>query len=199
LLLRQNAGESGKEGKGMRIKRRRLQRQDNVPADVEDSESEEKDSGPTGPVQKLKFQFECVVGFQRYKVQKAWIVPNTRSTLVVFPAPWKPGEWSVIHLATNYAVVPSAPSKAYALKLCRLILPYLDIPKLTRNFWDLAREAIPEKVQHFINHVWRADYTLEEIPTVKQWYKSGLKNSHQKFDPNRSRGKIKVKKAKRRR
>lgn len=186
MFIRPDSGRSDKESSSMRIQRKlRL---------ADGSNGRRKTPAPApGPAEtavKL-FPWELRVGFQTYRVNKSWIIKGTREQLAILQAHWRDSEWAVVHHPTGVAVIPSAPSREYALKLLGFVLPRLDLARLQRGFWNDAVGSIPDDVVAYLNHVWRASYSLEEIPTVEQWQKSGLKNSHQKV--NGSRGKIKVK------
>jgi hypothetical protein len=179
----------------MRIVRRRLFKTDS-PEAVESSQAEDTRRKDDGPPKKVKFSFLIKHGLrQPFPIREAWYVPGTQQTIVVCQLPVDVGgEWIVAHLGTNYIIL-SAPSKAYAFRLMELILPRCNLPLWIRGFWDGVKEAMGETVHGYLHHVWRAGYEIGELPTVKQWLKSGLKNSHKKFNP--CHGKMTVKKRKR--
>lgn len=137
--------------------------------------------------------FDCKVGYQTYRVEEAWTVPGTRKKLAAILCPWS-GEWAVIDRQSNRAIIHGSPSRKYALKLMARIMPRLNLERLLRGLWNDSRDAIPEEVLGYLQHVWLVSYSMDELPTVKQWQKSGLKNSHQKLNP--CRGKMMVKRRK---
>lgn len=183
----------------MRVKRK-LQCSPNIhfPAAVNGSAFQTNgkiESSQSEGLKQLKRPFVCRVGAGLHTIKKAWFVPHTRQTIVTFESPWRQGEWVAVHFESNYGIVFGAPSRRYILRLMELILPRMNLAKCIRGFWDDAKDALGETISGYLQHVWRAEYDINELPTVKQWLRSGLKNSHQKWTP--CRGRMMVRKAKR--
>lgn len=180
----------------MRIRRRLLDSK-NHSADDEGKATQSPRRKNEGPAKKAKKPLWIKLGsrFQQFETTEVWYVPGARNTIVVCQLPaGVGGEWVATHLASGY-VLFTGPSRKWVLKVCDLILDHCKLAKWIRGYWDDAKDAMGETVHGFLQHIWRAEYTIDELPTVKQWQKSGLKNSHKKL--NDSRGRMTVKKRKR--
>lgn len=175
--------ENHKVGQRMRIKRKRP-----APETVESSREKTSTSSRPGPLPK---EVSWSYGSPK-PISHAEFCPDCRYQFFVLKDSWG-GGWHVCHFPTCSLIVYNAPSKAYALKVFANILPLIDLHKAATQLWYGDRRPLMERVEAYLANVWKCEYPIEEIPSVKTWLKSGFGNTAKDVRTFRSKLRVKIK------